>query len=174
MPDRFVLCAALLLALGAPAGARALHAVVTHVTDGDTVWIRPAGAGAALQLRLQDIDAPEICQAFGRQARGALAARVLRRRVWVVIRARDVYQRAVGRINLQGDDVGAWLVADGYAWSAQSLRGPAAYAQEEAVARSRRLGLWSAPAPVDPRNFRKQHGPCVEGARDSWRRDASN
>jgi micrococcal nuclease len=106
MLDRFVVCAALLLAFGAPADARILNAVVTHVSDGDSVWIRPAGGSAALQLRLQDIDAPEICQEFGLQARDALAARVLRRQVRVVIRARDVYQRAVGRVSLHGQDMG--------------------------------------------------------------------
>jgi micrococcal nuclease len=160
MLDRFVVCAALLLAFGAPADARILNAVVTHVSDGDSVWIRPAGGSAALQLRLQDIDAPEICQEFGLQARDALAARVLRRQVRVVIRARDVYQRAVGRVSLHGQDMGAWLVAGGYAWSAHSQRGPGAYAREEMAARGGRRGLWRAAAPADPRSFRKRHGPC--------------
>lgn len=160
MIDRLLAGAALLLAFSAPAGARTLNAVVTHVSDGDTVWLRPAGAGSALQLRLQGIDAPEICQAFGAQARDALAARVLRRQVWVVIKARDVYQRAVGRVSFQGQDIGAWLVAGGYAWAARSQRGSGAYAQEEAAARNGRRGLWQAAAPVDPRSFRKRHGPC--------------
>jgi micrococcal nuclease len=159
MLDRFIACAALLLAFSAPAGARMFSAVVTHVSDGDTVWIRPAGA-AALQLRLQGIDAPEICQEFGAQARDALAARVLRRQVRVVIRARDVYQRAVGRVSLDGRDMGAWLVAGGYAWAARSQRGAGAYAQEETSARDGRRGLWRAAAPVDPRSFRKGHGSC--------------
>jgi endonuclease YncB( thermonuclease family) len=160
MLDRFVLGAAFLLAIATAGHARTLDAVVTHVSDGDTVWIRPAGGSATLQLRLQDIDAPEICQAFGPQARDALAARVLRRQVWVVIRARDVYQRAVGRLSLQGQDMGAWLVAGGYAWSARSQRGAGAYRHEEAVARDGRRGLWREAAPLDPRSFRKRHGPC--------------
>lgn len=160
MPDRFILCAALLAVFSASAAARTLDAVVTHVSDGDTVWVRPAGAGAALQLRLQGLDAPEICQAFGAQARDALAARVLRRQVRVDIRARDAYQRAVGRVSVQGQDLGAWLVAAGYAWSAGYPRRAGPYAREEMAARAGRHGLWSAAAPLAPRSFRKRHGPC--------------
>lgn len=160
MRERFILCAALLVAFSASATARNLTAVVTHVSDGDTVWIRPAGAGAALQLRLQGIDAPEICQDFGMQARDALAARILRREVRVAIRARDVYQRAVGRVSLEGKDLGAWLVAGGYAWSPGYQRRAGAYAREEMAARNARRGLWAAAAPVHPRAFRKRRGSC--------------
>ena len=85
-----------LLALAA--GAKTLHGVVIHVTDGDTIWVRPAG-GAPVQVRIQGLDAPEICQAFGQQARDALAARLLHREVLVSTRARDIYQRSVGNVS---------------------------------------------------------------------------
>ncbi|HSW20716.1 MAG TPA: hypothetical protein VLJ86_26060, partial [Ramlibacter sp.] len=65
------LCLGLLLgAFAAPASAAsAFRATVTHVTDGDTVWVRPASGGAPIAVRLQGLDAPEICQAHGLQAR---------------------------------------------------------------------------------------------------------
>jgi micrococcal nuclease len=156
---RFVL-PALLLAFAATANARSLEGVVTHVTDGDTVWVRPAGAASAVQVRLQGLDAPEICQAFGAQARDALSARVLHRPVRVAVRATDVYGRTVGRVSLQGQDLGGWLVAGGYAWSAHYQRRAGPYAQEENAAREARRGLWAAPAPLEPRLFRKRHGSC--------------
>lgn len=153
----------LLFALAAACGAQArtLNGVVSHVTDGDSVWVRPPGGGSALQVRLQGIDAPEICQAFGKQARDALAAHLLRRQVRVNIRARDVYQRSVGRISFQGKDVGAWLVGNGYAWSTRYQKRAGAYAREEEQARAARLGLWAAPNPLEPRVFRKGHGSCT-------------
>ena len=143
----------------APALARPLHGVVTHVTDGDTLWVRPGNGGAPVQVRIRSLDAPEICQAFGPQARAALAARVLHRTVRVATRARDRYRRSVGSVSLEGQDVGAWLVAGGYAWSSgwRGRSGP--YAQEQAQARQRRVGLWAAGA-VEPRVFRKRHGSC--------------
>lgn len=140
------------------AGARSLSGIVTHVTDGDTLWVRPDG-GAPLKVRIRGLDAPEICQAFGMQARDALASRVLHRPVRVETRARDVYRRIIGDVSVDGHDVGAWLVAGGFAWSSgyRGRRGP--YAQEEVRARGAHAGLWAAPA-VEPRLFRQRHGSC--------------
>lgn len=151
-----------LLLAGAAATARPLVGVVSHVTDGDTLWVRPAGGIAPVQVRIQGVDAPEICQAFGRQARDALAARVLYRPVRVATRARDRYQRSVGSVSLDGQDVGAWLVAAGFAWSARSRGRGGPYAQEEAQARQGRAGLWAVGA-IEPRVFRRRHGSCRPG-----------
>ncbi len=154
---------AFLLALFAisPVSARPLHGVVNHVTDGDTLWVRPA-SGPPVQVRIHGLDAPELCQPFGPQARDALAARVLDRTVRVATRARDRYQRSVGTVNLEGQDVGAWLVGRGLAWSARYRGRAGPYAREEAQARQARLGLWAAGA-VEPRAFRRRHGSCHSG-----------
>jgi len=143
--------------LAFPAAAKSWQGVVNHVTDGDTLWIRPAN-GPPVQVRIHGLDAPEICQAFGKEARDALAARLLHRKVRVTIRAQAAYQRSVGTVSLKGEDVGAWLVAHGYAWSSHD-RGGGPYAQEEAQARQARIGLWTSPA-VEPRRFRRRHGSC--------------
>ena len=84
---------------------------VTYVTDGDTLWVQPAGGGRPLKLRLAGIDAPEICQAGGRAARAALASRVARRTVVVATRRFDDYGRAVATVHLDGEDVAGWMVA---------------------------------------------------------------
>ena len=150
--------AASLLAL--PLHAATFQAIVTHVTDGDSVWVRPLSGAAPREVRIRDIDAPEICQAFGEQSRNALAARALHRQVTVHSRARDSYQRLLAQVNLGGEDLGAWMVGRGYAWS-YGYRGKAgAYQTLEADARQSRLGLWNAGRPIEPRLFRKQHGRC--------------
>lgn len=146
----------------APAAAKTLNGVVSHVTDGDTIWVRPV-AGPPVQVRLLGIDAPEICQPFGTQARDALAARLLLRPVQVATRARDIYHRSVGRVSLQGQDVGAWLVAGGFAWSTRYRNRAGTYAMQEAQARRERRGLWASAA-LEPRLFRKRHGSCRSGA----------
>jgi endonuclease YncB( thermonuclease family) len=151
--------AVIFLSLTLPVVARTLYGTVSHVTDGDTLWVRSAGAGEAEQIRLQGIDAPEICQTFGSQARDALAARVLHRQVQVAVRARDVYQRNIGRVTVQGDDVAAWLVESGYAWAARFHGRAGPYAKLEARARAERRGLWASKA-RNPRDFRKTHGSC--------------
>lgn len=152
-----------LVCLAGSAAARSLDGVVKHVTDGDTLWVQPA-AGPALQIRIVGIDAPEICQAFGAQARDALAARVLHRHVVVVTRARDAYHRTIGHVSLQGQDLGAWLVSSGYAWSPGYRHRAGPYAAEENQARQAHRGLWAAEA-MEPRLFRKRHGTCHRPSR---------
>lgn len=139
--------------------AQPLVGVVSHVGDGDSLSVRPAGGGPPVPVRVHGVDAPEICQAFGRQARQALADRVLHRRVRVTPRARDMYDRVVGNVSVEGQDVGALLVAGGFAWSSGYRGRTGPYAQEEEQARAAGRGLWSGAA-VEPRLFRKRHGSC--------------
>jgi micrococcal nuclease len=149
------------IAVGGAAQARVYQGIVTHVTDGDSIWVRGAAGGAPLEVRLQGIDAPEICQAFGKEARDALAARALHRQVAVKSRARDKYQRVLGEVSAGGQDLGLWMVSRGYAWSYRYRRDTGPYAAAEAKARQARLGLWSlGTPPVEPRAFRKRHGSC--------------
>lgn len=133
---------------------------MTHVTDGDTLWVLPAGGGAPRKIRLDGIDAPEICQRHGEASARALAGRVLHQSVRVAPRAVDDYQRAVARIRWQGDDVGGWMVAQGHAWSYRFRRSMGPYARDETAARRARRGLFAETEPESPREFRKRHGSC--------------
>jgi micrococcal nuclease len=153
--------AAMLLAVSASATAGDFAGVVTYVTDGDTLWVRPESGGMPRQIRLQGIDAPEICQAFGPEARDALVARVLRRHVTVRSHASDSYHRALAHVSLGDDDLGAWMVGRGYAWSYRFHNDPGPYAKQQSHARKARLGLWNGESPVSPREFRKRHGSCA-------------
>jgi endonuclease YncB( thermonuclease family) len=159
----FGVCALLLLVFSGWAQARTVEGRVTHVTDGDTIWVRPADADAALHVRLQGLDAPEICQASGRQSRDALAARLLHQNVELDVRAQDSYARTLARVSFEGHDVGAWLVAEGWAWSSGFRHHAGPYAQEEHAARAARRGLWAQAEPMDPRDFRKRNGSCYPG-----------
>jgi micrococcal nuclease len=140
--------------------AASFQGTVTHVTDGDSIWVRPSSGGPPRELRVQGIDAPEICQAWGREARDALAAQVLHRQVRVTSRGRDTYRRTLARVSFGGQDVGAWMVSRGHAWSYQFRRDTGPYSQQQAQARTARLGLWHAAEPTEPRVFRKRHGSC--------------
>lgn len=133
---------------------------VSRVFDGDTVWVKPLAGGPYRKLRLEGIDAPEICQIGGEASRDALARRVLNQAVEVRVRAQDDYGRGVARVVHQGDDVAAWLVSTGQAWSYRWRRNLGPFAAEESAARTRRLGLFKEADPELPRDFRKRHGPC--------------
>src|SRR3954468_477499 len=93
-----LLLAAAWPALSLAAPHRTYVATVTWVTDGDTVWVSPSWGADRIPVRLQGIDAPESCQAWGQQARDALASRVLHQPVTVVERGRDDYGRTLARL----------------------------------------------------------------------------
>lgn len=148
------------LLLPACVQARVWTGVVTHVSDGDTLWLKPVDGSAPRKVRLLGLDAPELCQAGGAAARAALQGLVAGKPVQVKANFQDTYGRDLARLLVDDRDVGAALVSAGHAWSSrwQNSRGP--YAAQEASARSARLGLFADPAAQLPRDFRKQHGPC--------------
>lgn len=152
--------AAAALASSLSAQAAAFEGTVTYVTDGDSLWVRPLAGGEPVEVRLQGIDAPEICQPHGREARAALAALALHRPVTVRPRARDRYERVLARVRLGRQDLGGWMVGQGHAWSDgwRGRRGP--YARQQAQAAHARLGLWRSGSALEPRLFRQRHGSC--------------
>lgn len=138
----------------APCGVTAL---VTHVSDGDTVHV--AGVG---RVRLLGIDAPELGSGFERaapfavEARERLQALVLRR--WVRLECdrtrRDSYGRHLAYVFVGGREfVNAQLVREGLA--RVSVRTRLRYwdelRQAEDEAQARRRGMWGerprVPAP---------------------------
>jgi len=158
---KIAMCAALTMAaLPHAAIAARYQGVVTHVTDGDTLWVRKLRGGPPEHVRIVGIDAPEICQAHGRESREALASRVLNRRVVMDTSARDGFDRTVARISIGKEDIGQWMVSQGQAWSYRFRSSPGPYREEEAAARAARAGLWSAAHPDAPRDFRARNGSC--------------
>lgn len=126
------------------------------------------------KLRLLGIDAPEICQRGGVAARDALRALVWLRMLKVQIKYLDDYGRGLARVEVDGQDVAAVMVQRGQAWSSRWRRSQGPYAVEEALAREAKLGLFAAPDPELPRDFRQRHGSCyapdANGAlKPNWR-----
>jgi endonuclease YncB( thermonuclease family) len=159
------------MAVAAPKAAKTpqapttLHGAVRSVVDGDTVWFAPADGGAPLDVRLLDIDAPEICQAGGVQAKAWLAEHALRRPARLVFTAgrHDRYGRLLATLWVDGDEapLNRRLVEEGHAWSLRAKwdRGP--YVAQERMARALRRGLHADGDPaLPPWDFRRQHGPC--------------
>jgi micrococcal nuclease len=143
----------------------ALRGVVTKVSDGDTFWWRPEQCEEGsrcrpVKVRMLGIDAPESCQEGGEESTRVLRARLLDQTVEVRSSARDVYGRILGEVHLGSEDVGAWMVRQGHAWSYRHRRSMGPYQQEENQARQARKGLFAQASPQDPALFRKAHGAC--------------
>lgn len=160
-----VLMTVLWLACALQAGAaQPWQGTVTRVSDGDTLWVRPAAGGKPLKVRIDGIDAPEVCQAHGRVARKALAERVLGRRLGVLARGQDDYGRTIAALALDGEDVAGWMVSQGHAWSYGFGRDGGPYARQQALAQAAARGLFADRNALAPRLFRKRHGPCDPAA----------
>jgi len=135
-----------------PAAAR-LDARVVGVADGDTVTV--VLSGVERKVRLEDIDAPELGQPYGRNARSALSALVFGKTVVLRPSGADQYGRLVARVWVAGQDVGLALVAEGLAWESGGSR-HADLVSADQRAREARRGLWSDNRPTPPWVFRRE------------------
>jgi endonuclease YncB( thermonuclease family) len=143
----------------APAKAAGIEGVVAKVIDGDSLVVQPK-AGAPIEVRLRDMDAPEICQAGGPEAKAMLERLALGKEAKLVSAGRDTYGRTVGAVTVEGQSLSKLMVAEGHAWSARSRfdRGP--LMKEERMAIALKRGLHAAGGAQNPKDFRKAHGPC--------------
>lgn len=137
-----------------PADAAPLAGVVTRVIDGDTLVLRPP-AGAPLEVRLRDIDAPESCQDWGPEARRALEEFALGKTAELRAGPRDAYGRTVGRVTVDGQDLGVRMVVEGHAWSTRTKWDNGPLVKQERQAMVLRRGLHAAPGAVVPWRFRE-------------------
>ena len=144
----------------ASTSALAWSGIVTHVSDGDTVWVQALKGGEAKKIRLLGLDAPEVCQAWGPQSREALHGLLQGQMVEVKGHYRDTYGRLLARLSRQGHDVGAWMVAHGHAWSSTYQQRAGPYDALQMQAQNQHLGLFADGRAVLPRVFRKRFGSC--------------
>ena len=149
-----------------PAGDRT--AVVTAVSDGDTVWVTQAAE--RLHVRIYGVDAPEGPQPFGAEAAAFATRMLLGQRVTLVPKGKDQGDRLVAVVTIGGRDFGAMLVGAGYAWhDARFAPRDHRLAQEQQDAREARRGLWSAPAPQAPWDFRRAAPPAQSSVAAAYR-----
>ncbi|MCR2121111.1 thermonuclease family protein [Campylobacter upsaliensis] len=129
---------------------------VSRVIDGDTIELlakeNPYNHIAKLKIRLYGIDAPELKQAYGKEAKEYLSALVLKQEVSLIIENKDKYDRFVGTIFLKGQDINKEMVKNGYAHAYESFSKK--YLAEQADAKKFKLGLWQDERVMSPSEFR--------------------
>ena len=134
---------------------------VSWVMDGDTVLLVRDGQHEPVKLRIEGIDAPEICQLGGAEARDAMIRLALRKPVQVLDHGHDVYGRQIGRLSMDGVDLGAEMVRSGMAWAYRFRAGKGPYADLQRQAQTQKIGMFAADeVAMSPSVFRKFHGTC--------------
>lgn len=107
-------------------------------------------------IRLEGIDAPESEQRFGKQAKQALAQRVAGKVVVVQIRGTDKFERTLGVVRLDGDNVNLKQVEEGWAWHFTRFSDDEQLARSEQAARRAKRGLWADERPIAPWTYRDE------------------
>lgn len=162
---------------GIDVGPSRIEGVVTSVHDGDTVTVDSPASGV-VKVRLEGIDAPELSQLYGPEARAALSEAVLNRAVNVTFDKQDQYGRYVGAVftsdcgytNLNLVRIGlAWFYKAYQCEMSAAIRAQFAQAQDEASQASK--GLWVQDEPEAPwfyRNGKEPATPTCTSATAAW------
>jgi micrococcal nuclease len=129
---------------------------VVAVQDGDTISVMRDGRTE--RVRLHGIDAPEGGEDFGNRAKQFLSGLVFEKIVEVDVRDTDRYGRTVGRVTVDGRDVGLDMVRAGLAWHYVRYSNGPLLASAEREARAAHRGLWVQPAALAPWEFRHPSG----------------
>jgi len=129
--------------------------VLEKVIDGDTVVIRDDTQ--TYHLRLLDIDAPELHQAYGKQAKRSLSS-LCDTSIIVQPQGMDIYGRTLGRLICHDIDASQHQIEQGMAWfnSRYSKRDDLKWLQVQA--RQQKTGLWQQARPMPPWIWRKRYG----------------
>ena len=166
-----------LLQLVQQAAADTLTGKVVSITDGDTLTLLVDRQ--QVKVRLEGIDAPEKGQPFGERSKQSLSRAVLGKDVRIEWDKQDRYGRRVGKVWVTPPEVtckqppcpktldaGLAQLTVGLAWHFKKYANEQAeedrlrYAFAEDEARARKAGLWSAPNPIPPWEWR--HGGAAD------------
>ena len=127
---------------------------VVKIADGDTLTLLTDGR--QIKVRLAEIDTPEKGQPFGNKAKQALAGMVFGKQVNVIVVDIDRYGRTVGQIvRVDGLDVNAALVEEGFAWVYRKYAKRPMLLKLEEQAREEGRGLWADAHPIAPWDWRR-------------------
>ena len=132
---------------------------VVGISDGDTIKVLDSNKKEH-KIRLMGIDAPEKSQAFGAASKQALSNYIYQKEVTVEYKKKDRYQRILGKVILDKQDICLAMISDGMAWhykdyeKEQSKTDRDLYSQSELKARQAKIGLWIEKHPVSPWIFR--------------------
>lgn len=126
---------------------------VVSVHDGDTITCLENKVQH--KIRLNGIDAPELKQAHGNDAKKFASAMVFSKRVRIVVQDIDRYKRLVGDVVLGEKRLNYEVVRAGWAWHYTQYSKDPNLATLEKQARAAKKGLWASANPVAPWDWRK-------------------
>lgn len=158
-PAAFLSFVAIVLFSAHNLNAASLTGKVIEVEDGDLLTVY--NLNRPVKVRLLAVDAPEQKQPFGDIAREHLRTLVLNKFVTVEYWGLGQNNCLIGKVLVEGRDVGAQMIRDGVAWFDSSNKSPLSntdceiYEQSQQAAQSEKRGLWESEGAVPPWEFVK-------------------
>lgn len=127
--------------------------LVVRVVDGDTYQV--LWQGRKTVVRLMNVDAPELKQFYGTQARDSVAALIELQTVSLEVLGADLYGRQLVVLRIRGLRLDSLMVQRGWGWHYTTYSTYAPLADFETAAQRRGVGLWACRHPVPPWIWRK-------------------
>ena len=128
-------------------------ATVVAVEDGDSVTVDESGQRS--QFHLDGVDAPELAQRFGPEAKAFLGRLVIGKLVTIRLRSRSPRgEESIARLEVNGSDVSVALIRSGMARYCGRHADDPVLQRAENDAQETKRGLWSTPAGILPWQYR--------------------
>ena len=132
-----------------------LTAKVIYLKDGDSFVVLDEDK-EEVEVRMIDIDAPELYQAHGKKAKQFLSKMIKGKRVGLDYDHKDKFGRILARAYLDTIDLNYAMVAAGYAWQYRHSKDQD-LADAEDNAHDEKKGLWQDKNPEEPWKWRKNN-----------------
>lgn len=131
----------------------ALDGYVVKVSDGDSFTIKSYGKN--VRVRMYGIDAPELKQRYGKEAKKYLEDLILGKKVELKVLYEDKYRRKIARVYYKSKEINLEMLRSGNVWFYEyHAKNEKEYRRAYEEAKREKRGLWKDKNPENPRDFR--------------------
>jgi endonuclease YncB( thermonuclease family) len=126
---------------------------VVGIHDGDSLTVLVDQH--QIKVRLADIDAPELKQAFGQRAKESLSDLCFYKSATLGDKGPDRYGRTIARVTCAGADANREQIRRGMAWVFDRYVKDRSLYADQNTARLAKRGLWADPKAMAPWSWRR-------------------
>lgn len=129
-------------------GLKSQEVPLIRVIDGDTYEVLLNGKKQP--IRLMNVDAPELKQAYGAAVKDSLSKLLKSKTIKIAAFKLDIYGRLLAQVSYQGKALDSLMVAKGWAWCYEKYNTNEVLPSLQIMATAQGKGLWYCHRPVPP------------------------